>query len=490
MKNLTKILIVMPVLLALLLAGCAIEDPTDPTEEVNPPTVDDASSRYAAIGNSLTAGYMDGGVTQAGQINSYPRLIANQLGLDNTEFTQPWIAAPGIGSSTPSSAAMVAGVLHWTGTGIGVVGETAMADLQSTLLLAGTQPTPYHNLGVPGALLHDGMQAYDSASSVSGSNPFFTFINRASFFGNNELSTMLPDGVGGAYEYTYQSDSMGYASITKGGALTTIWLGNNDILGAASSGNPNNPVPITDAGAFQAEYTSMLMTIAGGLLQVNGFPATIITATIPSITSAPYFMPESLFDFVVQDQIDVSWPGGYEESDVEIVLFTALSWINTPGLSPATPIPSEYTLTSSEVTAINTAVATFNGIIQAVTTAVNASGAAVCGVMDANALLAGLSDTQKSHFMLILPQVGNDVATAASMTAFSLDGIHPNNVGYGIVANAFIEVANTLDGTSIPAVDLAELAWDPTYGVVPEPDKAGTTIMSPQAADAMTNLFR
>ena len=38
-------------------------------------------SVYVAIGNSLTAGYMDGTVSKGSQANSYPNLLAQQFSL-------------------------------------------------------------------------------------------------------------------------------------------------------------------------------------------------------------------------------------------------------------------------------------------------------------------------------------------------------------------------------------------------------------------------
>jgi len=43
-------------------------------------------------------------------------------------------------------------------------------------------------------------------------------------------------------------------------------------------------------------------------------------------------------------------------------------------------------------------------------------------------------------------------------TAFSLDGIHPNNGGHAIIANAFIDVINKAFGLNIPLVDTAEFS--------------------------------
>lgn len=45
---------------------------------------------YVAVGNSLTAGYMDGTVSRVGQTYSYPNLLAQQFALvGGGAFTQP-----------------------------------------------------------------------------------------------------------------------------------------------------------------------------------------------------------------------------------------------------------------------------------------------------------------------------------------------------------------------------------------------------------------
>jgi hypothetical protein len=79
-------------------------------------------------------------------------------------------------------------------------------------------------------------------------------------------------------------------------------------------------------------------------------------------------------------------------------------------------------------------------------------------------------------------------AAAAATTYFSLDGIHPNNRGYGHVANGFIATINEALDASIPSLDLAGLIWDPTYGV-PMNGKT-TAVLSPEAARAMDAIFR
>lgn len=489
MKKLQSISILLLVLPALLLWGCSVDQPTDPSGLVDPFTLADASARYASIGNSLTAGFMDGGLVQAGQADSYPQLIARQLGLDAAHFTQPWIAFPGIGSSEASSPSKVAGVLHYDGVGLSVVGETDLVDVQTDLLLAATQPTPYHNLGVPGATLYDGMNAYDSLTCLPIGNPFFDFINRASFFGN----ISVPASAGPPPSPAYQTASMFYKAVAKTPALVTVWLGNNDVLGPATSGDPAPGFGAAGQAAFTARYTALVQSIAGVLMgqlgwdpvAQTGLKPTIVTANIPSVSSIPYFMTVETFTTASGG----GWPWGFEEADVALVLFPVLSWLTEDHFTQK--IPSEYTLTSAERTDVDTAVAIYNTVIANVTAAVNASGVAKCGMVDAKGLLEDLTDTQRTHFLFLLQAFAGDVEAAAAATYFSLDGIHPNNVGYGVVANAFIEKINELDGSSIPAVDLDTLSWDPTYGqtkaAVPA---AGLPLVSARAAEGMAAIFR
>ena len=45
---------------------------------------------------------------------------------------------------------------------------------------------------------------------------------------------------------------------------------------------------------------------------------------------------------------------------------------------------------------------------------------------------------------------------AQDNTVFSLDGVHPSNLGHALIANAFVEVMNRELGLAIPALDPAD----------------------------------
>lgn len=481
MKKLFKVLTVLPVLLAFLVAGCTVDDPDSSTDLVAP-SGEQLFSDYVAIGNSLTAGFMDGGLVINGQRNSYPRLIATQIGAP--EFDQPYISFPGVGSTKDpvNHPADAAGVLYWNGSAPAVVDWTPMTtvmDPASGFLMALTLPTPYHNLGVPGATMHDVMNAIDATTSSPVGNSYFNFINRPTLFGNVNVPAVA--GVSPAY----QTASMFRAAVAKGPKLLTCWIGNNDILGSAMAGTD---AAITSSASFQAEYTALLQSLAGGLVQRNGFPSTIVVANIPSITSIPYFVQRAFIEADAPGGLGVVWPWGYEEATTELVTFPGLAWLQDAA-NAGNPVPAGYTLSTAEVASIATAVATYNGIIAGVAAAVNASGYATCGVFDANALMAGLPVAQRTHFMFLEAAYGE--AVAAQTTLFSLDGVHPNNMGYAVVANGFIEKINELAGTSVATIDPSALSWDPTYGQDPVDTKAGGLgRISPEAAEAMGAIFR
>jgi len=490
MKKLITSVTMLALLLALLLAGCSLDDPADPTDQVNDPTTADASTPYVAIGNSLTAGFMDSGLMKAGQANSYPMIVATQMGLNKDTFTQPWIEAPGIGTYGLSEG-QVSGVLHYTGTSVAPLDSTPSAQVPG-LLLAVAQPTQYHNLGVPGAFSFDLMNAHSAATSygvnLGSPNTYFEFINRAgdlvSLFKNIEVPANPPAP-------GYQSGSQFYQTIAKGPALVTAWIGGNDFLFGATSGEPIGHPAITPAATFATNYGGFLHSLAGGLLQRNGFAPTIVAATLPLVRNITYFLDKETFE-------NTFGARSYEEPDTEYILFTDFL---ASGLltDPSTPLPVTLTLDTEEVNYLdNEVIGAYNTAIQTVVAQVNGNPAvpAHADFVDFNANLDALGDTNpeaKRHFLflrIIHPE--DTIAETAARTYFSLDGVHPNNHGYVFTANGFLEIINKVTGSSWSPVPPEAVTWDPTYGV-PVPAKAaqgGITQISPEVAEAMRRSFR
>jgi hypothetical protein len=100
-------------------------------------------------------------------------------------------------------------------------------------------------------------------------------------------------------------------------------------------------------------------------------------------------------------------------------------------------------ITATENNTIKQAVDGFNSILQI-------SRCNSAPLVDTNALLTTLNasglDGYTGRFVLLDP----------ANTAFSLDGVHPDNGGNAIVANAFIEKINATFQLSIPKLNCAE----------------------------------
>jgi hypothetical protein len=95
---------------------------------------------YVAVGDSLTAGFMSGGLMDRAQVNSYPALIYRQATGRTTGFEQPLVSSPGIPALLELRSLVPLSIGQPSGTG---------QPLNLTL------QRPYNNMAVPGADVHD-----------------------------------------------------------------------------------------------------------------------------------------------------------------------------------------------------------------------------------------------------------------------------------------------------------------------------------------------
>lgn len=438
-----KIIISIILISSIFFYACEPDQPTAPKLS---PLLNDIT--IAAVGNSLTAGFQSSGMMEDFQVNSYPYLIAEQM--NNTKFEQPIIGTPGIGSP--------AGMTPLYIDSEGNITQDSLLIDPIYLLKNALLSRPYDNLGVPGADLNDLLNTIDG----SGGNPFFDMILR----NPNLLNTT-------------QLEQVALLQPT----ILLLWAGNNDVLGAAIDGGDSDQ--ITSQQDFTTRMTAILTQLNTDLSRT-----TIVMANIPSVTDIPYVnildsifvglgSTPVLFDDTLTP-IVFPVPGNYlplltaETGVVHVTLAGLMAYqqgLGVPdstymrvnlgipaataaqlhmalvgaGLTPTgMAIPGNYTLTSAEDTEIADAVTGFNATIQSLT---SASG---IPLFDANALLNELNTSGLSGAS------GKFVLVAPANTAFSLDGVHPNNAGSALMANGFIEKINQvlqLD-PAIPLVDV------------------------------------
>jgi lysophospholipase L1-like esterase len=395
--------IILP--LFVFFVSCSLQEP-DQTKTPSK-TGDKDFSKYVAIGNSLTAGFQSGSLVEEHQRFSFPNLIAQQLAIN--DFQQPTVSWPGIPNI------MILESL--TGT----VGNASGTGMPTNVNL----DRAYDNLGIPGIILADLLTATDVASSYSGSSA---------------IPLILRD----------QGTTAIQQALSLNPTLISCWIGNNDVLGYATSGgvSPDSP---TDAATFETLYTQLATA-----LDASG--ANVIVANIPNVTSIPFFttLPGVVLDAnkqpVIVDGNYVPLVGVNPTNS--LVLLTAASvmaqGVGIPQSLGGTgePLPDQYFLNAGEINTILTATAQFNQTISDLAATYDFA------LFDANAFFSSV--VANGGFV---PGAGLDTLKTDYITGglFSLDGVHPTNIGYAVVANQFIKALNDHYGTDIQLVDYREV---------------------------------
>ena len=208
--------------------------------------------KYVALGDSLTAGVEGVCLVERHQNRSFSKLVAAQIGI--SDFQQPLLSERAItdGSTPVCLGAVVAG-------GAITVGGVSQTGSPTNLTL----PRPYDNLGIPGANAADLVDL--RISSPSGGT-----ASRSS-------TVILRNFPGGPFEGRNAVDEANLLSPD----LVTLWIGNNDVLGAALSGAAIEGVTLTPIAVFEAKYTQIMTG-----LQATG--RTVVALNIPDVASIPF----------------------------------------------------------------------------------------------------------------------------------------------------------------------------------------------------------
>jgi hypothetical protein len=370
--------------------------------------------KYVALGDSLTAGYLSGGLVDAAQERSYPALIARQAGV--SDFQLPTVASPG--------APPLLAVVGFNGSNPVIVPRAAAPGAPTNLML----PRPYDNLAVPG------FDAADILNTVS--DPA------------NALSDLVLRGLGTEVQQ----------ALVQQPTFATIWAGNNDVLGAAVSGIVIDGVTLTTPASFTQTYRTILGAFAQSGVQMA-------VANIPNVTALPYVntIPPVVINPATGQP--VIGPNGQPVTLIgpngpltlaDKVLLSASSklamGIGVPAAVGGTnmPLADSDVLSAAEVATITNRVAALNGII--------AQAAADYGaaLVDVNGFFNGIVANG-------YPVGAGIVLTTDFLTGgvFSYDGVHPTPVAYAVVANLFIDAINARFGDNIAPVDLIPFIFGP-----------------------------
>ena len=219
-------------------------------------------SKFVTLGNSLTSGYADNALFIEGQKASYVNILAQQFKLvGGGEFKVPFMA-DNIGGFKINGTQVAGPRLYFNGTApVPVTGIPTTEILNPAVVAAG----PYNNCGVPGAKsFHLLSPSYGSAAGISTgtANPYYVR------FAPNATTSVL------AY------------AMSQTPTFFSLWIGNNDVLGYATSGGDGTSAITPSAGAagvgFDATYDALVNTLTSA-------GAKGVIANIPYVNTLPFF---------------------------------------------------------------------------------------------------------------------------------------------------------------------------------------------------------
>ena len=370
----------------------------------------DIFKSYVALGNSLTAGYQSGGINDSTQQRSYAVLLAQAFG---TRFAYPSLVNPGcpppIANFMTQARVTPKGYPASTSTSCYLRSATSITDV-------------LNNVAVPGANVAD----LTSSVGTSGPNPLTQFI------------------LGGL--------TQAQRALIAKPTFATVWIGNNDVLGPALTGQPAGATPLA---TFTGAYDTMISQLTGGAPGIKG-----VLIGVVQVSAAPQLFPAAalaspVFDagmdagagqhVTVLPDCLVS-PGNQSLININIIGAIRLG-LHPPiiacrkGDAPA-PVGDYLVLDTEEQATVYALINSYNAYIQSKAQAIGFA------YWDPNPALAAL-DAQPGA-ILRPPNIGS--ATNPFGTAFSLDGVHPSSSSHILVANGIIDAINAKYGTSVKHV--------------------------------------
>jgi len=390
-------------------------------------------TNYVAVGNSLTQGYQDGGLhNELGQHgNSYPSIIANQLKEINPNLIYVQPTCSGSGSGYIHLALINEKIKVIKAYDIDNPNNHPLAiDDDPTWATWGQNKTiKYNNLGISGIKLANVVGGENTSDAV---NFFISNVNENARFLNWGTVT----------------NKISYLDHIKSSNATffTNWLGNNDVLGWSTNGGDDGFESqfneyfsrLTDVTEFRNKYDSVLTAF-----QKMG--AKGVCATIPDVTSIPYFNTVTLEavdkDVWITEGPYSNNPGNVRKATNEdLILLTASDELAIGnGLSQTKPLDHTFVLDKDEKLISQNRVIAYNNEIRALASKYNFA------LADMNAFMRDLKSGLTFDGVDFNPEF-------ISGGVFSLDGVHPNTRGYAIIANKFIQVINDFYGSNIQPV--------------------------------------
>jgi len=413
------------IVLAALLAGC--QGPCQKLGSITGPGAAPFSSgtadfsTYVAVGTSISAGFESGGLVDRHQIHSFPAIFAEQVGRTVRQNGQGTFTFPAVGGDGIPALLALKSVSPLE---IDNTGRTLGAP--ENLL----QPAPYQNLGVPGAL------ALDFADTTN----YYT-TNAPLFRTDFTMFQIIARGRGSIAEQVLEQAP----------TFMSVEYGANEVLGAATSGGVT---PVFPAATF-----TQILNQTMNVLHLNLPNTKFALFNVPAVTSIPYCTTLSPYTVNLATGLPIALigPSG-SVGGADMILLSAAdsiavgtgipvgayNYLNPSAPGNGRPLLNSQVLDSNEQAAIASATNLENLAINNL-----AQNNAWIVKVDLNGLLAQLNAQGFT---------ANGITYSTAYVTgglFSLDGVHPSDLGHAIIANAMIDAINAKFGSAIPEANLA-----------------------------------
>ena len=394
-------------------------------------------TRYVALGDSLTAGFVGGGLMDYYQYRSYPALLAQQAG--TSTFEMPLIAPPGLGPVRElKSLAPLA---------IGPTDVLPPADPFDYFYNV-TLEAPYQNLGIPGSNTYDMLFTTGNIFNlIAGNqdNAMHDIILRQPQVENPANGELI--------DYTAV-----VGAITQQPTFVTVWIGNNDFLSAVVAATPIDGVTMTPVEAFEQYYTQAIGALATSLpnsqivlFEVIADPRVApFVSTIPNMVDVPGLGPVQLMgeDGPITAADRLTLPAS--------ALIAQGYGLPIPG---APPLPENLDIVTG-----NPGVILREDELQTIVDRTSAFNAIIAGAAAAfpNVQVFSINPTLEALASGTYRTFGGIELTTQLLVGgiFSYDGVHAQNMGYAVVAYEFIEYLNSNFGAGLPQLNMYEILME------------------------------
>ncbi|HEY9084729.1 MAG TPA: SGNH/GDSL hydrolase family protein [Candidatus Tyrphobacter sp.] len=478
----------------------------------NPPSNPaQVTTTIVGLGDSLTAGYQSSGMLGATTVSlaAYPQFTS--IGLFAVPPTQengwfslfysdakgmtwvqqatpgvsvlPLIAGPGIGNQIlPANPADTGGIPFATVPGRSSCDSFNQAAFtyaaNSTAGSVRMNPTSVtYDLGIPSLTLHEAISMYQPTTTTC-----LEIYNPPTNVAQAEIDA-LQALVGGESEnfypvmekYSTPSNHVTplAAAVSLHPTLTTVWLGANDLLKYTFSGGTAPGLDITES-LVKSDMTQIIQALkhAG---------SDVIVATLPNVVETPQFA-------IVGNPPSQAYCQFQTWLPCLITEFTGLPFANSEAYLTGILIPTDsflapsgsqnaYLTETGLITLIASGgnpasltagengtdylTASFATQVQSVNSAINAGIVAAANAnrvpyVPIDQIFDGIYSGSGAYFAAAASvNPGKCCTLAFGGGLLTFDGLHPSDSGYGFIAQAFQQAANSAFGTSIPAINPA-----------------------------------